>query len=470
MGAALMTAGFLPGPRVSAAEEAAKAEKLRVAVIGCGGQGRGAHVPHGVQQRLVGLVDPDPKCIDLALKRGVEIAAKGKDPFDPASVKTFADYRQFFDKMAKEVDAIIVATPNHHHALPGMIAMKLGIGVYIEKPLCYDINEARILSRMSKEYKVGTQMGNQGHSAGGYHTLVEYIAAGAIGNVTEVHCWSDRKNGGEGPRPAAMAVPEGMNWDNWIGPAPYREYHKELHPHSWHGWHDFGDGSLGNMGCHVMDGAHWALNLGHPTSVELLEVSGGTDERYPIGCKICWTFPARGKMPPVKVYWYDGVRKGMKSAAGVGDTPDAVDEKARNKPALVGELEKKYERKFDSNGSLYVGDKGIMYTGTYGGGVRIVPEEAHKAFKAPERTLARLPKGMGHHGSFFNAVRTKGAEPASSNFEVAAKLTEMILLGCLAIKAGLGRKVEWDGEGMRCTNLADVNRFLKREYRKGWEA
>jgi predicted dehydrogenase len=256
-----------------------------------------------------------------------------------------------------------------------------------------------------------------------------------------------------------------LNWDHWIGPAPYRDYHTDLHPHEWHGWHDFGDGSLGNMGCHVMDGAHWALKLGHPASIEMEEVTGGTDERYPIGCRLRWDYPAREGMPAVKVYWYDGVRKGVKNA-GEGDTGDNVDAASRNVPPLVVELQKKYNRKLDSNGTLYVGDKGVMYTGTYGGGTRILPEEAHKAFPPPPQTLPRV-KG-GHHASFFNAVRT--GEPASSNFEVAAKLTEMILLGCLAIKAGLKKKVEWDGERMVCTNIPDLNRHLKREYRKGWEA
>jgi predicted dehydrogenase len=440
-------------------------DKLRIAVIGCGGQGRGAHVPQAVGQHLVALVDADSKGIDLAFKRAEEAAKKNNDAFDPSKVRTFDDYRQLFDKARNDIDAVIVATPNHHHALPAMLAMKAGKGVYVEKPLCYNIDEARTLSRMSEELKAATQMGNQGHSAEGYRRLVEYIQAGAIGKVTEVHCWSDRKNGGEGPRPPTIPVPAGMNWDHWIGPAPYRDYHKDLHPHEWHGWHDFGDGSLGNMGCHVMDGAHWALKLGHPTSIEMEEVTGGTDERYPIGCRLRWDFPARGEMPPVKVYWYDGVRKGVKNA-GQGDTGDNVDAGSRNRPPLAAEIEKKYNRKLDGNGTLYVGDKGVMYTGTYGGGTRIIPEEAHKAFPAPPQTLPRV-KG-GHHGSFFNAVRT--GEPASSNFEVASKLSEMILLGCLAIKAGLKNKVEWDGEKMMCTNIPALNRHLKREYRKGWEA
>ena len=431
------------GPFVLSAD--AVQDKLRVAVIGCGGQGTGAHVPQAARQTLVALVDPDSRNIAKAMAK----AQTANKELNPESVKTFADYREMFDKMPKGIDAIIVATPNHHHAPPALMAMKRGIAAYVEKPLCYDMNEARMMAEYSKKYKVASQMGNQGHCGEGYRRLCEYIWAGAIGNVTEVHCWSDRANGGSGGRPEKSDPPAGMNWDTWIGAAPYRDYHKDLHPHSWHGWHDFGNGSLGNMGCHVMDGAHWALKLGSPTSIMVEAMNGGSAERYPVGTKICWDYPARGDMPAVKVYWWDGKR----SAPATG----------QNRPPLADELEKKYDRKFGGNGTLYVGDKGVMFTGTYGDGTRILPEELHKAFPAPAKTLPRVSGGV--HGNFFNAIRT--GEPAASNFETASKLTEMIVLGCLAIKAGQGNKVEWDGT--KCTNNPAVNRFLQREYRKGWE-
>ncbi|MCY3023051.1 MAG: Gfo/Idh/MocA family oxidoreductase, partial [Planctomycetota bacterium] len=443
-------------------------DKLRVAVIGCGGQGTGTHVPAAMGEQLVALVDADEKSIANAFKRTKEVIEKAKDKdaykgFDAAKVRVFSDYRKLFDEMGKEIDAISVATPNHQHALPALMAMKLGKGAYVEKPMAYNISEARMLAEWSVKYKVATQMGNQGHSGESYRRLCEYIWAGAIRKVTEVHCWSDRANGGVGPRPPTLPVPKGMNWENWIGPGPYRDYHKDLHPHEWHGWHDFGDGSLGNMGCHVLDGAVWALKLGHPTSIEVEEMAGGTEERYPIGTKIRWDFPAREDMPPVKLYWYDGKRKGIRKA-GEGDTPDSVARNDANRPALFAELEKKYDRKFETNGTFYIGDKGIMFTGCYGGGVRIIPEEQHKAFPQPGKTLPR-PKGAGHHGNFFQAC--KGGEPACSNFEVASRLTEIVLLGCLAIKAGLGKKVEWDGPTMKCTNVPELNKHLSREYRKG---
>ncbi|MGD0094077.1 MAG: hypothetical protein ABSE73_29565, partial [Planctomycetota bacterium] len=188
---------------------------------------------------------------------------------------------------------------------------------------------------------------------------------------------------------------------------------------------------------------------------------------YPICTRIRWDFPAREDMPPVKLYWYDGKRQGVKKAEQ-GDTPDSVGKAARNRPPLVVELEKKYSRDLGGNGTLYIGEKGIMYTGTYGEGTRIIPEEAHKAFPPPEKTLARIMKGTTHHGDFFRACR--GGEPACSNFGVASRLAEVVLLGCLAIKAGLGKKVEWDGPNMKCTNIPDLNKHLQREYRAGWEA
>jgi predicted dehydrogenase len=435
--------------------------KLRLAIIGCGGKGVSTHVTNGAREKIVALVDPDESKIASAIKKAKEHNAPDTD-----SIKTFSDYRKMFDEMGKEIDAVFVVTPNHHHALPALLAMQRGIAAYVEKPMAYDIYETRKMAEFARKYKVATQMGNQGHSGEGYRRLVEYIQAGAIGNVTEVYHWSDRANGGVGPRPAAITVPKGMNWDAWIGPAPYRDYHPQLHPHSWHGWHDFGDGSLGNMGAHIMDGAHWALNLEAPTAIEMEEMNGGSDERYPIGTRIRWDFPARGEMPPVKVFWYDGKRTGAKGTAK-GEAPDSVAEDLRNRPPLLNELRKKYGKdRFDSNGTLYVGDKGIMYTGTYGGGVRIVPEEQHKATPVPEMKIARI-KGS-HTEDFLRGVRDPSHTPCS-NFEVASKLNEHLLLGCLAIKAGVGKKVEWDAANMKSTNLPEVNRFLQRDYRKGWE-
>ena len=308
--------------------------------------------------------------------------------------------------------------------------------------------------------------------------LCEYIWAGAIGKVTEVYTWSNRANGGVGPRPAPIPVPEGLHWDEWLGPAPYREYHPDtivtnkdgttkvvgLHPHEWHNWYDFGNGSLGNMGCHVMDGAFWALKLGHPTTIETEEMLGGSDERYPVGTRIRWDFPARGDMPPLKLYWFDGKKKGAKLALDPNYVPGSVAGGAQNLPPLVTELENKYKVKLGGNGALYVGDKGILWSDTYCNSMRIIPESQHKATPVPDKTIPRI-KGN-HTDDFLRACR--GGTPACSNFEYAARLTEMVLLGSLAYIAGPKRKIEWDGPAMKCTNQPELERWVKCPVRPGW--
>lgn len=456
--AALTTAGFLPGPRsVSATEPSGK---LNTVVIGCGGRGM-SHVEAAGAENLVAVVDVDPKRIETVRKW-----AKVKH-LDPAKIQAFDDYRKMFDTIGKTVDAVFIATPNHQHALPAMIAMQLGKGVYVEKPMCHDVAEARKLREMAAQYKVATQMGNQGHCMEGYRRLCEYVWAGAIGNITETHSWSNRANGGIGPRPATSAPPEGMNWDAWIGPAPFRDYHIDLHPHEWHGWYDFGNGSLGNLGCHVLDGVYWALKLEHPTSIEVEEMFGGTDERYPTGTRIRWDFPARESMAPVKAYWYDG-RVG---AGDYGDGNKAVKQpkntpkRPQNLPPLLVELKKKYpSEKFDGSGTLYVGDKGILYTATYGGNMHIVPQKQMLETPEPPKTLAR-PKGS--FADFIRACKA-GTTDTATSFDYASRLTEFTLLGNLAQRAGVGKKVMWDGPNAKVTNSPELNQWISREYRKGW--
>jgi predicted dehydrogenase len=342
--------------------------------------------------------------------------------------------------------------------------MQLGKGAYVEKPMCHTVQEARAMAAASLKYKVPTQMGNQGHCGEGYRRVCEYIWAGAIGNVTEVHCWSDRANGGNGPR-EPLPLPPGMHWDEWIGPSPYRDFHKDLHPHEWHGWYDFGNGSLGNMACHVMDGAVWALKLKWPTSIEAEVVNGGTDERYPVGDRLRYDFPARGNMPALKLFWWDGKKPGAKGAAK-GDEEDNVAPGSQFYPPLVQEWRKKTGLKLESNGTLYIGDKGVLFSGTYGSGVTLLPPEKMKEVPVPAQSIPRV-KG-GSFGEFLEAVRNKKPETCS-NFEVAAVLTEIVILGNLAQKAGLGKKVEWDGQNMKCTNTAAQNLLVQRPNRKGWE-
>jgi hypothetical protein len=292
---------------------------------------------------------------------------------DPDKLQVFTDYRVMYDKIGKSIDAVFIAAPNHHHAPAAMLAMQLNKGVYCEKPLCHDIAEARKLREMAKRSKAPAQMGNQGHCEDGYRRLCEFIWAGVVGKITETHSWTDRANGGAGPRPPSLPPPAGLHWDEWIGPAPHREFHTDLHPHEWHGWCDFGNGSLGNMSCHVLDGVYWALKVEHPTAVEAEEIRDGSDERYPTGSRLRWDCPARGDMPALKAYWYEGLKKGASPDAAVGDLK-TVKGAARNLPPLLLDLQKQYpDEEFDASGSLYVGEKGILYTATYGGRMHLLP-------------------------------------------------------------------------------------------------
>jgi len=319
---------------------------------------------------------------------------------------------------------------------------------------------------MARKSKAPTQMGNQGHCEDGYRRLCEYVDAGVVGKITETHSWTDRANGGVGPRPPYQAPPAGLHWDEWIGPAPYRDFHTDLHPHEWHGWYDFGNGSIGNMGCHVLDGVFWALKLEHPTAIEAEEIREGSNERYPTGSRIRWDFPVRGDMPALKAYWYEGIRKG----ATVGPSGNLRQAKGDNQnfPPPLQELKAKYpDEEFDTNGTLYVGEKGILYTGTYGGRMHLLPMEKNNEFsdKVP-KTLSR-PRNI--FKNFLDACR-EGRKDTEASFEYGAALTEFTLLGNLAQIAGEGRKVERDGPGMKVTNLKELNTWVQCPYREGWKA
>jgi predicted dehydrogenase len=456
-------APFLSIPNIGFAGAGKPTDKLNCVQVGCGGRAM-THLEQVIVrygQNLAAIVDPDERNYSR-----VATFLKGKG-VDAGSPQTFTDYRVMFDKMGKHIDAIFVTTPNHHHHNVALMAMERGVNVYCEKPLCHDIAEARRLRAAARHYhKVATQMGNQGHCTEGYRRLCEYIWAGMIGNVTETHSWSNKSNGGVGPRPPSLPVPLGLHWDSWIGPAPYRDYHTDLHPHEWHGWYDFGNGTLGNMGCHVLDGVFWALKVDHPESVEAEMNRGGTDERYPTGSRVRWDIPARGDMPPFKAYWYEGLNATTTATPTGANRTIAGD--ARNLPPLLAELQKQYpDEEFDHGdcGTFYVGDKGVIYTGTYGEHMHIVPLEKMDQLPKPPISLPR-PKDI--FGDFIDACRA-GKSETSAPFEYGAQLTEFVLLGNLAQHAGVNQKVEWDGPNMKVTNVPGLNEWIKRKPRKGWK-
>ncbi len=464
-----LVAGAAAGARLFGAPavlaQASPNSKLGTAVIGCANQGTASvNEIARLGERIVAFADVDDRQYAKAQKT---LAEYPEVKFD--SIRKFFDYRKMLDEVRKQIDVVFICAPDHHHATASMMAMKLGKGVYCEKPLAHSIHECRIMAEAAKKQNVTTQLGNQGHSGEGIRRLCEYLWSGAIGNVAEVYAWAPTGRGGTGGRLPTRPVPKGLHWDEWIGPAQYRDYHAELHPALWRSWWEFGDGSLGDWGCHNLDGPFWALNLGCPSGAEALERVGGSDERFPLVNVVRWDFPARdrpadgARLPPVKVFWYDGYRA-AKTANPKTELGDDM-EKSQNRPPIALEMEKKYNRQFGDGGTIYVGDKGIMFSDNWCKSARIVPEEQHRAFPVPEKKLPRV-KGT-HQADFLRAF--KEGKKACSDFEYGARLTEMIFVGCLAERTGLGKKVEWDGANMTCTNMPELNRMVKREYRKGWE-
>jgi predicted dehydrogenase len=341
---------------------------------------------------------------------------------------------------------VLIATPDHHHAPAAIRAIHLGKATFSQKPLAHDIHECYALAKAAREKKVLTQMGNQGHCSDTIRKTCEYIWDGAIGNVTETHSLLGRDFGGQGGRPASKPVPAGLHWDEWIGPAPYREYHDGLHPFSWRNWKAFGTGTIGDMACHNLDALFWALKIGEAKTftVECLHTEEGSEEKYPKKNIVRYEVPARGKFGPVKVHVYD--------------------EKAL-RPEIMKETEKACEVKFDED-TLFVGDKGLFrVTGTCGSAM-LLPVEKQTEYPKPAKTLPRAHGGPIE--DLFYCVKN-GGTPCSNFPDASAPLTSFALAGHLAQFAGVGKKLEWDVEKMECTNEPAVNSYLRREYRKGWE-
>ena len=406
-------------------------EKLNLAFIGAGGRGASDLEELG-DQNIVALCDVD------------DARAAGSFKKYPKA-KQYRDFRVMLDKQ-KDIDAVVVATPDHTHAVASMMAIKLGKHVYCEKPLTRTVQEARKLAEAARDAKVATQMGNQGMAFEGNRLINEWIADGAIGAVREVHAWSDRPthNGklfwAQGiERPAdTPPVPDTLDWDLWLGPAPYRPYNPAYAPFVWRGWWDFGSGGLGDMGIHNLAPVFSALRLGAPSSVE----SSSTlvfAETLPLASMVHYEFPARDDLPPVRLHWYDG---GLI-------------------PARPEELEANRELNRE-DGVLFVGDKGKMLVEGWGGeSPRLIPESRMKDYKRPEKTL---PRSKGHWKEWVEAC--KGGEPARSNFDFAGPMTEAVLLGTISVRTG--KRIEWDAANMKITNVPEANAFLHYAYRDGW--
>ena len=355
----------------------------------------------------------------------------------------YTDYRQMLDKHEKEIDAVIVAPPDHCHAPAALNCICRGKHVYVEKPMTWSVEEARLLCAEVKKYKVASQMGNQGHAGEGTHLFHDYITGGHLGAVKEVHVWTNRPVGywkqGIARPTEAQPVPKGMAWELWHGPCQPRPFNQVYHPGAWRGWVEYGTGALGDMGAHLIDAPFWALNLGLPSTVEatFTEFNG---ESWPASSKVVYEFPARGEMPACKLTWYDG-----------GQQPE--------RPA---DLEEGRRMGNKDGGILVIGDKGKMVSSCYGNETRLIPESYMQQVGRIEKKLERSP---GHYQEFVRAC--KGGKPAASNFDYSSRLTEMMIIGCIAIRAG--RKLTYEPETMSFKGDAEATSFLKRpSYREGW--
>jgi predicted dehydrogenase len=412
----------------------APSDKLNIAGIGVGGRGA-EDIAEVASENIVALCDVD-----------WSQAAETFKNFPQA--KTYKDFRVMLEK-EKGIDAVVVATPDHTHAVASMAAIHAGKHVYCEKPLTHTVYEARTLAKAAREAKVATQMGNQGMAHDANRQLKEWLWDGAIGPVREVHVWSDRPTrfgttelwwpqAIERPK-ETPPVPTALDWDLWLGPAPWRPYHPAYVPLAWRGWWDFGTGAMGDLGIHNLAPVFTSLKLLAPTSVHASSTPV-FPETFPLASMIHYEFPARGEMPPVKVHWYDG---GLL-------------------PALPEEFEADQELPRE-NGVIFVGDKGKLLLEEEGGArLRFIPKSRIKDYREPHKTL---PRSIGHHKEWIEACKGHGS--TESNFEFAGRLTEALLLGNISIRLG-GKKLYWDAANLQVTNCGEANQYLRSIYRSGW--
>jgi predicted dehydrogenase len=479
----------------------APSDTLNVAIVGFGGMGSNNAQEIAKTDNVVAICD-----VDMAYAlRGVTDKLRDregrdrpeglrlKEQYDKAA--KYTDFREMLEK-ERGIDAVLIATPDHQHAVIAKAAMEAGKHVYVQKPLTYSVHEARVLADLARHNpKLATQMGNQGHSTDDARRINEWIQAGVIGPVREVHVWTNRPvvYWPQGiPRPGAPSVaqqggsfgtswnmrrvnealatamgnylvPDGLRWDLYLGPvAEDIPYHPIYHPFNWRGWIDFGVGAIGDMGAHLIDHPYWALGLTYPTSIEATSSQWGTmtvpgdrsaaagtpaarprqkPVTYPVATTVHYQFPARGRQPAVKLNWYDG-----------GLYPPRPD-------LLPDDVELKSE-----GGVIFIGEKGILMNDTYGANPRIWPDALMQKAQAVPKTYPRIEGS--HELNWIKAC--KGLEKTSSPLEYGAALTETMLLGIAALRAGQGRKVYYDGVKMEFTNAPEANQYLTREYRPGW--
>ncbi len=393
-------------------------EKLNIGCVGVANRAA-ANIDGLKSEAIVALCDVDENYLDRVHQQ-----------FPDA--RLYSDYREMIDKEAGTLDALVVSTPDHHHAPATIRGLRAGMNVYCEKPLTHTVQEARLIAETAREHNAVTQMGTQIHAEENYHRVVEMIQSGVIGDISEVHVWVGKGWGG-GERPeTGETPPPSLKWDLWIGPAPERPFSPgRYHPANWRRWWDFGGGTIGDMACHFMDLPFWALDLRHPTSV----AANGPEvhvETCPVGLTVNYEFPARGDLPPVNLTWYDGER-----------IPREV----------AGE-------RVPGNGVMFIGSEGKMFADY--GKYRLFPKEKFAAYQPPTPSI---PRPEGHHAQFIQAC--KGLGTTSCNFDYSGALTEAVLLGNVAYRTG--EKLAWDAKNLRAPNCPAADDLIRKEYREGWE-
>ena len=428
-------AAFLVVPRyvLGAAGRPAPSDKLGIAGIGVGGMGAG-NLRNLEGEQIVALCDVDHGYAANTFRRYPK-------------AKTYFDYRKMLDAQ-KDIDAVVIATPDHTHAAITMACMKAGKHVYTQKPLTHDVYESRMLGEQAAKTKVATQMGIQGHSGDGIRLIREWIEDGAIGEIRAVDAWcslsyypwghaSWSTKWGRRPKDTPP-VPPTLKWDLWLGPAPVRPYHPAYHPRVWRAWWEFGVGMMGDRGAHTLDPIVWALQLGAPTSIESTSL-GLNPDTHPLASIVTYEFPARDKLPPVTLTWYDGLR-----------------------PPRPPELEDGRVLGHSEGGMLFRGSKGKLMAGVYGGSPRLIPETAMKAYKRPEATLPRVRGG--HERDWARAA--KAGEQPGAHFGYSGPLTEICLLGNIAKR--VDTRITWDAANLKITNHPKAHALVRTKYRDGW--
>lgn len=405
-------------------------EKLNIAAIGTVNRA-GADIAGCASENIVALADVDTNHL-------------GKAGGTYKRARKYRDFRVMLEKEADKIDAVIVGTPDHTHAPAAAMALRMGKHVYCEKPLTHTVYEARTLSNLAKQKNLVTQMGSQIHAGDNYRRVVELVQTGTVGKISEVHVWVGVKYDGgrlltDKPKPASV------DWDLWLGPSPKRTYveatingkHETVHPFHWRWFWDYGTGGLGDFGCHYMDLPHWALKLKHPTSIAATGPKVLLDATT-AGIVVQYEYPARGDMPPVTMHWYDGGRQ----------------------PKIASTLKDKNGNPLNwGSGQLFVGEKGMILS-NYGSHL-LLPADKAADFKRPDPFI---PKSIGHHKEWINAIKTGGT--TTCNFDYSGALTEAVLLGIVSYRSG--QKLKWDAKNLKVTNAPAAQQLIHKEYRKGW--